>query len=127
LIQVELLRAPLSKLLQNHTKDVASAAVKLDSEDIQTLVDFLDLVRFRSSAVGQGVPYLVFLRLSRIISPFLTSATESWHCFQESQHQPVFSPVVVNSKESNITLRPSQGEALGQYIEESLTQIYASR
>jgi hypothetical protein len=44
---------------------VASAAVKLDTEDIQTLVDFLDLVRFRSSAVRQYVPYLVPLRPSK--------------------------------------------------------------
>jgi hypothetical protein len=44
--QVELLRAPLSKLIQNHTKDVAAAVAQLNPEDTQTLVDFLDVVRF---------------------------------------------------------------------------------
>jgi serine/threonine protein kinase len=47
-IQVELLRVPLSKLLQHHTKDVAVAASKLQRDDVQTIVDFLDVVCFRS-------------------------------------------------------------------------------
>ncbi|KAJ3564998.1 hypothetical protein NP233_g7927 [Leucocoprinus birnbaumii] len=42
-IQVELLRAPLSKLLESKIKDAAAAAVELLPNDIQTLVDFLDL------------------------------------------------------------------------------------
>ncbi|KAJ3561670.1 hypothetical protein NP233_g10054 [Leucocoprinus birnbaumii] len=40
---VELLRAPLLKLLESKIKDVAAAAVELLPNDIQTLVDFLDL------------------------------------------------------------------------------------
>jgi hypothetical protein len=44
--QVELLRTPLSKLIQNHTKDVAAAVTQLNPEDTQALVDFLDVVRF---------------------------------------------------------------------------------
>jgi hypothetical protein len=35
----------LSKLVQNHIKDVAAEAVKLQQDDVQTLVDFLDIVR----------------------------------------------------------------------------------
>jgi hypothetical protein len=43
--QVELLRIPLSTLIQHHTKDVAAAVAQLNSEDTQAIVDFLDLVR----------------------------------------------------------------------------------
>ncbi|KAJ3563267.1 hypothetical protein NP233_g9050 [Leucocoprinus birnbaumii] len=42
-IQVELLRDPLSKLLESRIKDVTAAALELLSDDIRTLVDFLDL------------------------------------------------------------------------------------
>ncbi|KAJ3555492.1 hypothetical protein NP233_g12196 [Leucocoprinus birnbaumii] len=43
-IQIELLRSPLAKLLRNHLKDIVSAAGGFKTEDIRTLVDFLDLV-----------------------------------------------------------------------------------
>ncbi|KAJ3576458.1 hypothetical protein NP233_g414 [Leucocoprinus birnbaumii] len=42
-IRVELLRGPLSKLLESKITDVVAAAMGLLSDDIQTLVDFLDL------------------------------------------------------------------------------------
>jgi hypothetical protein len=32
-------------LIQNHTKDVAAAVVQLNPEDVQSVVDFLDVVR----------------------------------------------------------------------------------
>ncbi|KXN89685.1 hypothetical protein AN958_05347 [Leucoagaricus sp. SymC.cos] len=38
----ETLKEPLSKLIKNHTKDVAAAVVQLKQDDIQTVVDFLD-------------------------------------------------------------------------------------
>jgi hypothetical protein len=44
-LQVEGLRIPLSKLLRNHTKDVAAAAAQFNPGDIRTIVDFLDVVR----------------------------------------------------------------------------------
>ncbi|KAJ3571101.1 hypothetical protein NP233_g3972 [Leucocoprinus birnbaumii] len=43
-IQIELLRNPLAKLLRNHVKDVVGAIEELKTEDVRTLVDFLDLV-----------------------------------------------------------------------------------
>ncbi|KAF5361876.1 hypothetical protein D9756_002592 [Leucocoprinus leucothites] len=42
-IQVDLLRSPLSKLLQNHIKDVSKATAELDPDDTRILVNFLDL------------------------------------------------------------------------------------
>ncbi|KAJ3576477.1 hypothetical protein NP233_g402 [Leucocoprinus birnbaumii] len=42
-IQVELLRSPLSKLIQSRTKAVAAAAANLTHDDTQTFADFLDL------------------------------------------------------------------------------------
>jgi hypothetical protein len=50
--QVELLRTPLWKLIQNHTKDVAAAVAQLIPEDTQALVDFLDVVRFWLTSVS---------------------------------------------------------------------------
>jgi hypothetical protein len=66
-------------------------------------------------------------RPSKITSRFPTSATVSWPYFQESQHQPIFSPVGTNSTELNTTFGPLQAEASGQCIEGPQTQIYVSR
>ncbi|KXN81648.1 hypothetical protein AN958_04070 [Leucoagaricus sp. SymC.cos] len=38
----ETLKEPLSKLIRNHTKEVAAAVAQLKPDDIQTVVDFLD-------------------------------------------------------------------------------------
>ncbi|KXN81246.1 hypothetical protein AN958_05587 [Leucoagaricus sp. SymC.cos] len=41
-IQAELLRKPLSRLIENHTRDVAAAVIELAQDDIHVVVDFLD-------------------------------------------------------------------------------------
>ncbi|KXN90939.1 Serine/threonine-protein kinase HT1 [Leucoagaricus sp. SymC.cos] len=41
-VYAEVLREPLSKLIKNHTKDVAAAIVELGHDEIQTLVNYLD-------------------------------------------------------------------------------------
>ncbi|KAF5361874.1 hypothetical protein D9756_002590 [Leucocoprinus leucothites] len=66
-IQVELLRSPLSKLLQNHIKDVAQAATELEPDDTRTLVDFLDLALKDHLSVS-GEQNRVLAALSRITS-----------------------------------------------------------
>ncbi|KXN89686.1 Tyrosine-protein kinase CSK [Leucoagaricus sp. SymC.cos] len=38
----EVLRGPLSELIENHTKDIAMAIVDLERDDVQTVVNFLD-------------------------------------------------------------------------------------
>ncbi|KXN83978.1 Tyrosine-protein kinase CSK [Leucoagaricus sp. SymC.cos] len=43
-IVAEVLRGPLSELIENHTKDVAMAIVDLERDDVQTVVNFLDQV-----------------------------------------------------------------------------------
>jgi hypothetical protein len=69
---------------------VASAAVKLDSKDIQTLVDFLDLVRLCWSAVLQCASYLCSQALKNHITlsdernrvlALLSRITTSTHIF----------------------------------------------
>lgn len=42
-IRVELLRKPLSKLVQYRIKDVATSVAELDPDDTRTMVDFLDM------------------------------------------------------------------------------------
>ncbi|KAF5357827.1 hypothetical protein D9756_001387 [Leucocoprinus leucothites] len=66
-IQVELLRSPLSKLLQNHIKDVTSATTDLASDDIRTLVDFLDLALKDHLSIAEEQNRVLAL-LSRITS-----------------------------------------------------------
>ncbi|KAF5361872.1 hypothetical protein D9756_002598 [Leucocoprinus leucothites] len=66
-IQVELLRSPLSKLLQNHIKDIAKAAVELESDDTRALVDFLDLALKDHLSISEEQNRVLAL-LSRITS-----------------------------------------------------------
>ncbi|KAF5361837.1 hypothetical protein D9756_002615 [Leucocoprinus leucothites] len=66
-IQVELLRSPLSTLLQSHIKDVTRAATELKPEDIRTLVDFLDLALKDHLSISEEQSRVLAL-LSRITS-----------------------------------------------------------
>ncbi|KAF5361880.1 hypothetical protein D9756_002596 [Leucocoprinus leucothites] len=66
-IQVELLRSPLSKLLQNHIKDITKAAVELESDDTRALVDFLDLALKDHLSISEEQNRVLAL-LSRITS-----------------------------------------------------------
>ncbi|KAF5362327.1 hypothetical protein D9756_002589 [Leucocoprinus leucothites] len=66
-IQVELLREPLSKLLQNHIKDVMGATTELDLDDTRILVDFLDLALKNHLSISEEQNRVLAL-LSRITS-----------------------------------------------------------
>ncbi|KAJ3574734.1 hypothetical protein NP233_g1566 [Leucocoprinus birnbaumii] len=66
-IQVELLRSPLSKLLQNPIKDVTKAVTELKPEDVRTLVDFLDLALKERLTISEEQNRVLAL-LSRISS-----------------------------------------------------------
>ncbi|KAJ3558633.1 hypothetical protein NP233_g11469 [Leucocoprinus birnbaumii] len=85
-IQVELLRTPLSKLLQSKIKDVAAAAVELLPNDIRSLVDFLDLT-LKDYLLKSDERSRVLALLSK-----LTSSTQTFpQCYEVKriQYQPV--------------------------------------
>ncbi|KAF5361875.1 hypothetical protein D9756_002591 [Leucocoprinus leucothites] len=66
-IQAELLRSPLSKLLQNHIKDVTKATADLDPDDTRTLVDYLDLTLKDHLSISEEQNRVLAL-LSRVTS-----------------------------------------------------------
>ncbi|KAJ3564996.1 hypothetical protein NP233_g7925 [Leucocoprinus birnbaumii] len=85
-IRVELLRGPLSKLLESKIKDVVAAAVELLSNDIRTLVDFLDLT-LKDYLLKSDERNRVLALLSK-----LTSTTRTFpQCYEVTgvKYQPV--------------------------------------
>ncbi|KAF5354692.1 hypothetical protein D9756_005497 [Leucocoprinus leucothites] len=68
-IQAELLRNPLSKLVQNRIKDVAAVVVELPLDDIRTLVDFLDLTTSISEEQNRTLALLSKITSSTHIFP----------------------------------------------------------
>ncbi|KAJ3563796.1 hypothetical protein NP233_g8706 [Leucocoprinus birnbaumii] len=85
-IRVELLRGPLSKLLESKIKDVAVAAVDLLPNDTQTFVDFLDLT-LKDHSLKSEERNRVLALLSK-----LTSSTRSFpQCYEVRgvKYQPV--------------------------------------
>ncbi|KXN81653.1 Serine/threonine-protein kinase CTR1 [Leucoagaricus sp. SymC.cos] len=66
-IQVELLRKPVIKLIQNRTKDIAEMVTELESNDVHAIVDFLgQLLKDHLSVPGKRNRVLAIL--SRVTS-----------------------------------------------------------
>ncbi|KAJ3564997.1 hypothetical protein NP233_g7926 [Leucocoprinus birnbaumii] len=84
--EVELLQAPLSKLLESKIKDVAAAAVELLPNDIRTLVDFLDLT-LKDYLLKSEERNRVLALLSKLAS--LTQTFPQCYEVKGIQYQPV--------------------------------------
>ncbi|KXN82812.1 Serine/threonine-protein kinase HT1 [Leucoagaricus sp. SymC.cos] len=69
-VQAEVLRGPLSELIKNHTKDVATPVIDFERNDIQTMVDFLDQALKESLSISEERNRVLAV-LSRITSSTL--------------------------------------------------------